>query len=52
MADALHRFRVNSLPLTRGRGKKRRIVGVLSRQDVDAAMRHVYPVSDTVNLIE
>lgn len=39
-ADLLHQRRINSLPLTRGRGKSTRIVGLVSRQEVDAALRH------------
>ena len=37
-ADLLHQRRINSLPLVRGRS--RRIVGLVSRQEVDAALRH------------
>ena len=39
-SDALHHRRINAMPLARGRGSQRRFVGVVSRQDVDAAMRH------------
>ncbi len=39
-SDVLHQRRINAMPLARGRGAQRRYVGVVSRQDVDAAIRH------------
>ncbi|HET6345155.1 MAG TPA: polynucleotide adenylyltransferase, partial [Myxococcota bacterium] len=41
-AEALHRRRINAAPLSRGRGKATRYVGLVNRQDLDAAMRHGY----------
>ena len=38
--DVLHQRRINAMPLARGRKNQRRYVGVVSRQDVDAAIRH------------
>lgn len=40
VTDALHKRRINCVPLTRGRGKTLRYIGMATRQDVDAAMRH------------
>ncbi|WP_373046516.1 CBS domain-containing protein [Vulgatibacter sp.] len=37
-ADLLHQRRINSLPLVKGRSRK--IVGLVSRQEVEAALRH------------
>ena len=48
-ADALHRLRINALPLMRGRGAARRCVGMVSRAEVEAALRHGFaarPVRD------
>lgn len=48
-ADALHRLRVNALPLVRGRGAGRRYVGMVSRAEAEAALRHGFaehPVRD------
>ena len=39
-ADTLHRYRINALPLTEGEGEARRFVGLVSRQELDAALRH------------
>ncbi|HWV39762.1 MAG TPA: CBS domain-containing protein [Vulgatibacter sp.] len=38
-ADLIHERRIDSLPLTKGRGSSLRYVGVVSRRDVDAALR-------------
>lgn len=40
VSDTLHRLRLNALPLTVGRGENKRFVGTVSRQEVDAAIRH------------
>jgi len=48
-ADLIHRRRIDTLPLTAGRGKTLRYVGVVGRRDVDAAMDHglgARPVSE------
>ncbi|UCF67438.1 MAG: CBS domain-containing protein, partial [Acidobacteriota bacterium] len=39
-ADLLHNHRINALPLTEGQGDDVEFVGLVSRQEVDAAMRH------------
>jgi tRNA nucleotidyltransferase (CCA-adding enzyme) len=39
-AERLRNRRIDSLPLTQGRGEDRRFVGLVSRRDVDAALAH------------
>ena len=39
-SDALHKRRIQAMPLARGRGDQRRYIGVVARHDVDAAIRH------------
>jgi len=48
-ADLIHERRIDSLPLTKGKGASLRYVGVVTRRDVDAALRHgigARPVSE------
>lgn len=39
-AEILHQYRINSVPLSDGEGDELRLVGLVSRQEVDAAMHH------------
>ncbi len=39
-AALIHQRRIDSLPLTRGKGRSLRYVGIVSRRDVDAAVHH------------
>lgn len=38
-ADLIHQRRIDTLPLTKGRGKSMTFVGVVTRRDADAALR-------------
>jgi len=40
LADLLHRYRINAVPLSEGEGEDLRFVGLVSRQEADAALRH------------
>lgn len=40
LADLLHRTRLNAVPLSEGAGEDLRFVGLVSRQEADAALRH------------
>ncbi len=40
LAETLHQARVNAVPLSEGEGESLMLVGLVSRQEADAAMRH------------
>lgn len=40
LADTLYQARVNAVPLSEGEGESLHLVGLVSRQEVDAALRH------------